>query len=96
MYGLRGPDGAGKSSLMRTLATLQEPDSCTATLGDIDVLKQGDELRKRLGYLLQEFGVYPSQSGIDSLVNAEATSGRTNEIGLIPHGSARPCSVGFW
>jgi ABC-type multidrug transport system ATPase subunit len=67
MYGLLGPNGAGKSSLMRTLATLQEPDSGTVTLGDINVLKQKDELRQRLGYLPQEFGVYPRISAQDML-----------------------------
>jgi len=59
MFGLLGPNGAGKSSLMRTLATLQEADSGTAILDDIDILKQPTELRKVLGYLPQEFGVYP-------------------------------------
>jgi ABC-2 type transport system ATP-binding protein len=59
MFGLLGPNGAGKSSLMRTLATLQEADSGTATLDDIDILNQPAELRKVLGYLPQEFGVYP-------------------------------------
>ncbi|MDO1502511.1 ABC transporter ATP-binding protein [Winogradskyella maritima] len=59
MFGLLGPNGAGKSSLMRTLATLQEADSGTATLDDIDILKQPAEIRKVLGYLPQEFGVYP-------------------------------------
>jgi len=59
MFGLLGPNGAGKSSLMRTLATLQEADSGTAFLGEIDVLKNKDEVRKLLGYLPQEFGVYP-------------------------------------
>jgi ABC-type multidrug transport system ATPase subunit len=67
MYGLLGPNGAGKSTLMRTLATLQEPDSGRAALGDIDVLKQKDELRHRLGYLPQEFGVYPRTSAQDML-----------------------------
>lgn len=67
MYGLLGPNGAGKSTLMRTLATLQEPDSGRATLGDIDVLQQKDELRHRLGYLPQEFGVYPRTSAQDML-----------------------------
>src|SRR3954470_2231786 len=59
MFGLLGPNGAGKSTLMRTLATLQEADSGSVTLGDIDVLKQKDEVRRLLGYLPQEFGVYP-------------------------------------
>lgn len=59
MFGLLGPNGAGKSSLMRTIATLQEADSGSITLGNIDVLKQKDEVRKVLGYLPQEFGVYP-------------------------------------
>jgi ABC-2 type transport system ATP-binding protein len=59
MFGLLGPNGAGKSTLMRTIATLQEADSGTMTLGDIDVLRQKDEVRRVLGYLPQEFGVYP-------------------------------------
>jgi ABC-2 type transport system ATP-binding protein len=67
MYGLLGPNGAGKSTLMRTIATLQEADSGSMRLGEIDVLKQKDELRKRLGYLPQEFGVYPRISAQDML-----------------------------
>lgn len=67
MFGLLGPNGAGKSSLMRTLATLQDADSGTATLGDIDVLNQKEEVRKVLGYLPQEFGVYPRTSAVDLL-----------------------------
>ena len=59
MFGLLGPNGAGKSSLMRTLATLQEADSGTATLDDIDILKNPTDIRRVLGYLPQEFGVYP-------------------------------------
>jgi ABC-2 type transport system ATP-binding protein len=67
MFGLLGPNGAGKSSLMRTLATLQEADSGSVELeaqagGTIDVLKQQDEVRRQLGYLPQEFGVYPKVS----------------------------------
>jgi ABC-2 type transport system ATP-binding protein len=62
MYGLVGPNGAGKSTLMRMVATLQEPDTGTITLGDIDVVRQKDEIRKTLGYLPQEFGVYPKVS----------------------------------
>jgi ABC-type multidrug transport system ATPase subunit len=59
MFGLLGPNGAGKSSLMRTLSTLQEADSGSAFLDGIDILNQPTELRKVLGYLPQEFGVYP-------------------------------------
>jgi ABC-type multidrug transport system ATPase subunit len=59
MFGLIGPNGAGKSTLMRTIATLQEPDSGSVTLNGLDVLREKEEVRKILGYLPQEFGVYP-------------------------------------
>lgn len=67
MFGLLGPNGAGKSSLMRTLATLQEADSGNATLADIDILKDKDHVRRVLGYLPQEFGVYPRTSAVELL-----------------------------
>jgi ABC-type multidrug transport system ATPase subunit len=67
MFGLLGPNGAGKSSLMRTLATLQDVDSGSVTLGEIDVLNDKEAVRKVLGYLPQEFGVYPRTSAIDLL-----------------------------
>ena len=67
MYGLLGPNGAGKSTLMRTLATLQEPDEGTITLGNLDVLNQKAEVRQTLGYLPQEFGVYPKVSAEELL-----------------------------
>jgi ABC-2 type transport system ATP-binding protein len=67
MFGLLGPNGAGKSSLMRTLATLQEADSGSAVFDGIDVLKDKDAVRKILGYLPQEFGVYPRTSAVDLL-----------------------------
>ena len=62
MFGLLGPNGAGKSTLMRTIATLQQPDSGTIRFGDIDVLRDKHKVRETLGYLPQEFGVYPSVS----------------------------------
>ncbi|MFP5378844.1 MAG: ABC transporter ATP-binding protein [Vicinamibacteria bacterium] len=62
MFGLLGPNGAGKSTLMRMIATLQEPDSGTIQLGSLDVVRQKDEVRATLGYLPQEFGVYPKVS----------------------------------
>ncbi len=62
MFGLLGPNGAGKSTLMRTIATLQEPDSGRIALGGLDVLREKDAVRRLLGYLPQEFGVYPRVS----------------------------------
>jgi ABC-2 type transport system ATP-binding protein len=67
MYGLLGPNGAGKSTLMRTVATLQTPTSGSLRFGDIDVLAQPERLRERLGYLPQDFGVYPRVSAYDML-----------------------------
>jgi ABC-2 type transport system ATP-binding protein len=78
MYGLLGANGAGKSSLMRTLATLQEPDSGSITLGDIDLLAQPNEVRRRLGYLPQEFGVYPRTSAQEMLSHIALLKGITN------------------
>jgi ABC-type multidrug transport system ATPase subunit len=68
MFGLLGPNGAGKSTLMRTIATLQEADAGTVRLGEIDVLSQKNEIRKTLGYLPQEFGLYPKISA-ETLLN---------------------------
>ena len=67
MFGLLGPNGAGKSTLMRSLATLQAVDSGQATLGELDVLTQKDQVRRQLGYLPQEFGVYPKVSALNLL-----------------------------
>jgi ABC-2 type transport system ATP-binding protein len=67
MYGLLGPNGAGKSTLMRTLATLQDADTGSVTLGDIDVLNDRDAVRRVLGYLPQEFGVYQRISALEML-----------------------------
>ncbi len=77
MFGLLGPNGAGKSSLMRTIATLQDPDSGSITLDGLDVLRQKDEVRKVLGYLPQEFGVYPKISAIDMLNHLAILKGIT-------------------
>ena len=78
MFGLLGPNGAGKSTLMRTLATLQDADSGTARLGDINVLKQKEEVRKILGYLPQEFGLYPKSAAEDLLSHFAALKGISN------------------
>jgi ABC-type multidrug transport system ATPase subunit len=67
MFGLLGPNGAGKSSLMRTIATLQDPDSGSIDLDGIDVLRNKTAVRKILGYLPQEFGVYPKMSALEML-----------------------------
>ena len=81
MFGLLGPNGAGKSSLMRTLATLQDADSGTAKLGDIDILNNKEAVRKVLGYLPQEFGVYPRTSAVDLLDNLALLKGFENKFG---------------
>jgi len=67
MYGLLGPNGAGKSTLMRTIATLQDADQGTIRLGEIDVLGEKERVRTLLGYLPQDFGVYPKISAYDML-----------------------------
>ncbi|MEM6380529.1 MAG: ABC transporter ATP-binding protein [Bacteroidota bacterium] len=78
LFGLLGPNGAGKSTLMRTIATLQEPDSGSIHLGDLDVIHQKRELRKQLGYLPQEFGVYPKSNALDLLHHLAVLKGITN------------------
>jgi ABC-2 type transport system ATP-binding protein len=77
MFGLLGPNGAGKSSLMRTIATLQDPDSGSIMLDGINVLTQKNEVRKILGYLPQEFGVYPKMSALDMLNHLAVLKGIT-------------------
>ena len=79
MFGLLGPNGAGKSSLMRTIATLQEADAGSIMLGDINVLTQKDEVRKTLGYLPQEFGVYPKIDALTLLDHLAVLKGITNK-----------------
>jgi ABC-type multidrug transport system ATPase subunit len=78
MYGLLGPNGAGKSTLMRILATLQEADAGSARLGEVDVLREKEEVRRRLGYLPQEFGVYPRISAMHMLDHLALLKGFTH------------------
>ena len=78
MFGLLGPNGAGKSTLMRTIATLQEPDSGSIFLDGLDVLKEKNSVRQTLGYLPQEFGVYPKMSALDMLSHLAVMKGITN------------------
>ena len=79
MYGLLGPNGAGKSTLMRTIATLQQPDSGTIHFDGLDVLNQPSELRNKLGYLPQDFGVYPRISALDMLDHMAVLKGFTSK-----------------
>ena len=78
MFGLLGPNGAGKSTLMRTIAALQDSDEGTITVGDIDVSKDKQSLREILGYLPQEFGVYPKISANDLLDHLAVMKGITD------------------
>jgi ABC-2 type transport system ATP-binding protein len=78
MFGLLGPNGAGKSTLMRTVATLQDPDSGSIDLDGLDVLTKKNEVRKVLGYLPQEFGVYPKMSAADMLDHLAVMKGVTS------------------
>ncbi|MBI3716299.1 MAG: ABC transporter ATP-binding protein [Betaproteobacteria bacterium] len=86
MFGLLGPNGAGKSTLMRTLATLQEADAGSARMGDIDVLRDKDAVRRQLGYLPQDFGVYPKVSAWDMLnhlAELKGLSDRKNRLEVV-------------
>jgi ABC-2 type transport system ATP-binding protein len=79
MFGLLGPNGAGKSTLMRTVATLQAPDAGSVSLDGLDVLSNKTEVRKILGYLPQEFGVYPKVSATDMLHHLAVMKGITKK-----------------
>jgi ABC-2 type transport system ATP-binding protein len=78
MFGLLGPNGAGKSTLMRTIATLQAPDTGTLSFGDIDIVKNPAALRATLGYLPQDFGVYPRMSARAMLDHLAVLKGLSN------------------
>lgn len=79
LFGLLGPNGAGKSSLMRTIATLQDADTGSIMLDDLDIMKNKQEMRKQLGYLPQEFGVYPNISAEDLLDHLCVLKGIVNK-----------------
>src|ERR1051326_5740322 len=89
LFGLLGPNGAGKSTLMRTIAALQEPDAGSIRLDDIDVLSQPDALRRHLGYLPQDFGVYPGISALALLDHIAVLKGvidkreRTEQVNAV-------------
>lgn len=78
MFGLLGPNGAGKSTLMRIIATLQEADEGSVKFGEIDIINQKNEIRKILGYLPQEFGVYPKMTAEEMLDHFALLKGVAN------------------
>ena len=78
MFGLLGPNGAGKSTLMRTIAALQDGDSGSIKIGDLDISTNKQSLREILGYLPQEFGVYPKVTAIDLLDHMAIMKGITD------------------
>ena len=96
MFGLLGPNGAGKSSLMRTVATLQDPDAGTIDLDGIDVLKDKATVRKLLGYLPQEFGVYPRMSALDMLHHLAVMKGISNKTERIQMVDALLNQTNLW
>ncbi len=81
MFGLLGPNGAGKSTLMRTLATLQLPDSGTVNLNGVNIAENPDVMRRTLGYLPQDFGVYPRMSAVALLDHLAILQGITDNDG---------------
>ena len=86
MFGLLGPNGAGKSTLMRTVATLQAPTAGTITFGDIDVLAEPERLRRTLGYLPQDFGVYPRVSAsamLDQMAVLKGITGKADRKSVV-------------
>ena len=88
MFGLLGPNGAGKSSLMRTIATLQPPDSGAIHFRDVDVLREPEQLRAQLGYLPQEFGLYPNMPAeaiLDHFATLKGVADRGERKALVAH-----------
>lgn len=96
MFGLLGPNGSGKTTLMRTIATLQDPDAGSARLGDIDVLKDKESVRRVLGYLPQEFGLYPNVSALTLLSHLATLKGITNRTERAGVVEALLTRTGLW
>ena len=96
MYGLLGPNGAGKSTLMRIVATLQAPTSGFVRFGDIDVIKDPAALRRVLGYLPQDFGVYPRVSALDMLDHLAVLKGLANRRHRRDHVEGLLHQVNLW
>ncbi len=96
MYGLLGQNGAGKSTLMRTIATLQEVDSGQIQLGDLDVLRDKDGVRRCLGYLPQDFGVYPRVSCLEMLDHLALLKGFVNAAQRKERVEAMLARVNLW
>ena len=92
MFGLLGPNGAGKSTLMRSVATLQTPTSGTIRFDDIDVIKEPERLRRVLGYLPQDFGVYPRVSAYDMLDHMAVLKGVVESAASAARPSRRSCN----
>jgi ABC-type multidrug transport system ATPase subunit len=96
MFGLLGPNGSGKTTLMRTIATLQEPDSGSIRLGPIDVLADKESVRRVLGYLPQDFGLYPNvtaESLLSHLATLKGVSNKTERRDVV---EALLKRVGLW
>jgi len=96
MFGLLGPNGAGKSTLMRSIASLQTPSQGSIRFGDIDVIKEPEKLRAQLGYLPQEFGVYPRVSAYDLLDHLAVLKGFTRAGERKEVVEARLSQVNLW
>jgi len=96
MFGLLGPNGAGKSTLMRCLATLQTPSAGTMQFDGIDILRQGDALRATLGYLPQDFGVYPRVSALELLEHLAVLKGMSARGPRRAQVQARLQQVNLW
>src|SRR5215813_3891681 len=96
MFGLLGPNGAGKSTLMRSIATLQAPSRGSIRFGDIDVIREPAKLRATLGYLPQDFGVYPRVSAYDLLDHLAVLKGFSRAGERRSHIEALLNQVNLW